>query len=63
MLTPTTRIPCLSPFQAATLADFLTCEDHDALWMIADHDGPVVVTTAPTAVVDSAKAALWMEAA
>jgi hypothetical protein len=61
MPTPTTRIPCLSPFQASTLADFLSCEDYDALWMIADHDGPVVVTTAPLAAVESAKAALWME--
>lgn len=56
-----TRIPCLSPFQAATLADFLTAEEHYASWLVVDHDGPTVLTTAPDGAIELACQALGME--
>jgi hypothetical protein len=60
--TSCTRVPCLSPFQAATLAEFLTAEEHFASWIVADGDGPIVLTTAPELAINQARNALQMGA-
>lgn len=46
-MSQTIRIHCLTPLQASLISDFLMASDCDAVWMVADGIGPVVVTTAP----------------
>lgn len=54
----TVRIACPTQLIAVLVVEFLNSADCDASWSVVDNDGPVVVTTAPVAVVAMASYAV-----